>query len=163
MKKIAFISLLLIVISFTSIFLIVGKYNNNLIDNYYERDDIEELYFGNKIFNTMDELDDYLADYYDYGWDYTCTTTNNYGVLSTQNLNQSNMYHPYNLLGDLRFDLNNDNIINNNDNIGGGICQLIAVTTLLRYLINRFNLNYTPRINNDLTNPINVFYDVVDI
>ena len=78
--------------------------------------DNDELTIGQMIHNSMADVDNYLFNRYGFYMNYSCITTHNYGLLSCENVNQSTLKNYYNNLYDLRFDLNSDNIINDNDN-----------------------------------------------
>ncbi len=134
----------------------------NLNSNSYDFSD--ETYDNYPIFDTYSELVQSMNEAYDYLNNYYLTCDSTYAMLSIINFDQTDLRDSYNLLGDMRFDLNNDGIINDNDNLGqtGGICQPTACATALKYMIDRNLLSYTPRISNDYTNINDIFYEVVD-
>ncbi len=164
MGKKLFILLNLVSILLTSF--IVSFSNNNSVEKLDNAED--EYNYQSLILDTMDDVDDYIEWRYGSYPDFSYTTEHNYGLLAIQNIDQTTLKDNYNNLGNLRHDLNHDNIINNYDNVGFdfynntdvGICQPTAVTMAIRYMISRGDITYTPQLNNDPYDQLNTFYDV---
>ncbi|MBR6072104.1 MAG: hypothetical protein IKP77_04645 [Acholeplasmatales bacterium] len=115
-------------------------------------------------FNTMDDVDDYIEWRFGSYPNFYYTTEHNYALLATQNIHQSTLRDDYNRLGNLMHDLNHDNIINDYDKIGltSGICQPTAVTMAIRYMVSTGDIVYSPQLNNNIYDSMNVFYDVTN-
>lgn len=122
----------------------------------------DELIVSQKIFNTMNDVDSHIYLNYGFYANFSCTTEHNYGLLAIENVNQNTLKNNYNSLGNLRHDLNNDHVIDNNDNVGiyGGICQPTAASMAIRYMTLRGDITYTPQLNNDPLDIDNVFYEI---
>ena len=130
------------------------------------------------IYDTKDEVDEYIKNTYGNKTDFKFTTSHNYGVLSTRNVSGTTLKFKYNNQLDMtsvnnKFDLNGDKIITSADNLDRedkGICSPVAAAIAIRYLVYYGKLSYTPRIKNalygeftdDPNDVFNVFYELVD-
>lgn len=159
MKKI-FITLLTPVLLFVSIILLPTNINYEVVDK-----DADETTISQMIYNTMQDVDDYVYSIYGDKQDYSMQTMHNYGVLSLINVSQTTLKTNYNSLGDLRFDRNDDGKLDLYDNLdlyNEGICQPTAVSMALKYMYVRGLIDYTPRLNDNKRDINNIFYEVVD-
>lgn len=159
-----------ILILILSLFAFLTSINTNIINTSKTLDfcdsDIasaENATIQEMIFDTMTDVDTYLNNLYSSKTNYTLTTSHNYGVLSKLNINQTRLGAKYNNLTN-KHDLNGDGKINSDDNLNlaDGICQPVAVTMSLRYMVLRDKYSYTPTINTNALDEINIFYDVVE-
>lgn len=130
------------------------------------------------IYDTMEDVDQYIIDQYGQKQDFKLITTHNYGVLSTRNVSYSYFQFKYNNQLDMtsvnnKFDLNGDKKITYEDNIGSkkiGFCSPVAAAIAIRYLVYCGKISYTPRIKyalygeftDDPNEVFNVFYELVD-
>lgn len=145
--------------SFLFLIVCILSFNINSSKNILDRDvTIEE-----KIFDTMNDVDNYLNNKYLTYNNYKLTTSHNYGVLAVKNINQTTLGNKYNNL-DFKNDLNNDMIIDSKDNLdlNNGICQPVAVTMALRYMVYRNVYSYNMKVNSNTLDEINIFYDIVN-
>lgn len=140
---------------FFGIFISDIKYN--ILDN----DD--ELEVNEKILNDLDDLDQFINSYFDVYDSYSYSLIKN-DPIDVLNSSQTTLKNYYNNLGNNRFDLNGDKVIDKKDNLGqnGGICQPTAVAMLLQYMTYSNKISYYPRLNSTSTNINTVFYEVVD-
>lgn len=159
MKKI-FIILLTSVLLCVSIILLPTNYNYEVVDK-----DADESTVSQMIFDTMQDVDNYLYSVYGNKENYSLHTMHNYGALSLINVSQTTLKTNYNSLGELRFDRNDDGKLDLYDNLdlnNEGICQPTAVAMALKYMYVRGLIDYTPRLNDNKRDINNVFYEVVD-
>lgn len=159
MKKI-FMTLLTPVLLCVSIILLPTNYNHEVVDK-----DTDEATVSQMIYNTMQDVDNYVYSVYGNKTDYSMQTTHNYGVLSLINVSQTTLKTNYNSLGDLRFDRNDDGKLDLSDNLdlkNEGICQPTAVSMALKFMYVRGLIDYTPRLSDNKRDINNIFYEVVD-
>ena len=158
MKK----KILYLLLFFYSFFIVM---NVNIHDSDFcfriENSNQDNLPLNDIIMNTMDDVNNYFYGLYDV---ISIETDHNYALLNIYNIDQDDLKYEYNNLNDLRYDLNNDGYISDADNLGHndqGICQPVAATMALKYMVQTHKYEYTPFINSNPLDKINIFYDLV--
>lgn len=158
--------MLFIMITIANITVFSFEYQNPNQNFKVENNEYDENVYG-YFHDTMQDVDNYIYSNYGNNINFRLSTYHNYGLLSTINYSQTTLNRNYNNLGNLRFDINGDRVIDYNDNIGadfgkGGTCQPVAVSIAFKYMVMRGNMNYYPRLYPDKRDINNIFYEVID-
>lgn len=167
---------LLILFNFFTITLSIFGLTTIIKNEYYFASSNDQT-VRSMMFDSMEDVDLYVKSQYETKKDFKFITTHNLGVLSTRNVDSWWLTFTYNNKLDWssvnnKFDLNHDNVINSQDDLGKNtsICSPTAAAILMRYLVLREKISYSPRIKYDLngaftdnqTDVFNVFYELVD-
>ena len=131
--------------------------------NILEFDSDEDKTVSDLIYQDLDILENVIYEKYSDKYNVVISTEHSYGALLLWNTNQTDLKKWYNALGDKRINRDLLPTINDLDNIGlnGGICQPTAVSMVLRYMIIKDYISYTPTITTETDDVYNVFYEVV--
>lgn len=150
---------LLIFNFFTLIFLAFLIKINNIQNLDFE----DSNHTSDKIFDTEENIEQYLINLYGDKENFSFSYEDKTGVLSIRNVRQRSLKEKYNSLGNKRYDLNKDNVIDDNDNFSAeaGVCQPTAAAMVLRYLALCNTISYEPKLNSDLKDINNVFYEIL--